>query len=215
LDEAKLDEEAKAWYSHKLIEDTLVAIRKNNMTAVFAKNKELAVDEVMKRIPPKAKVTHGGSLSIDELGLIEALQKGDYNYLRKVPPDKNSEERRKAFYADIFLTSVNAVTRDGRLIAIDGTGNRTAAILFGPKKVIVVAGINKIVETLEDGMKRIKEYVAPVHARRRNWDLPCTRTGKCINCKHRNRICNKTMIVEYERDKDRITVILIGHTLGI
>ncbi len=215
-DEVKLAGKAKGWYTSKLIADTMGAIGKNNMTAIFAKDKETALDEVLKRIPKNATVSHGGSLTIKELGLIEKLSEGDYHYLRGgIAESKEKEIRRRGFYSDIYITSVNAITKDGRLIAIDGTGNRTAAIMFGPDKVIIIAGKNKIVETLEDGLVRIKEYVAPVHAKRRNHDLPCAVTGKCVNCRSKNRICNKTMIIEYERDSDRMTVILVGEELGI
>lgn len=208
---------SKEWYFKKLIESTLIAITKNNMTGVFAEKKESVVHEIMKRIPKGGTVTHGGSLTVEELGLADKLLEGNFNYLRRdrpIEPDVG-EIRRKAFYADVYLTSVNAVTKDGKLVAIDGFGNRTAAILFGPKKVIVVAGKNKIVETLDDALKRIKKYVAPVHAKRRGLDLPCAKTGKCVDCKTEKRICNKMMIVEYEREKDRITVILVGEDLGI
>jgi len=215
-EEVKLAEETKVWYSSKLIADTMGAIQKNNMTAIFAKDKETALDEVLKRIPKNATVSHGGSLTIKELGLIERLSEGDYHYLRGgIAESKEKEIRRKGFYSDIYITSVNAITKDGRLIAIDGTGNRTASIMFGPDKIMIIAGKNKIVETLEDGLRRIKEYVAPIHAKRRNHDLPCAVTGKCVNCRSKNRICNKIMIIEYERDSNRMTVILVGEELGI
>jgi len=218
MDEVRLAEEAKLWYSNKIIQDTLNAIKQNNITAVFAENRDIAVEEIMKRIPAKATVTHGGSLTIRELGLIDRLSKGNYNYLRvkgKSSASDSAEIRRAAFYADVYLTSVNAITRDGRLVAIDGYGNRTAAIMFGPSKVIIVAGKNKIVDTLDDALKRIRDFVAPVHARRRNWNVPCTETGKCVNCKKTDRICNKTMIIEYERDQDRTTLVLVDEDLGI
>jgi len=98
---------------------------------------------------------------------------------------------------------------------MDGFGNRAACLLFGPKKVIVVAGKNKLVGTMEDGIKRIREYVAPVHAKRRGWNLPCTKSGTCADCKDPIRICNKLAVLQYERDRDRTTVIIVGEDLGI
>jgi hypothetical protein len=113
------------------------------------------------------------------------------------------------------LTSVNAITTAGELMALDGIGNRIASLLFGPRKVVVVAGKNKIVNTLDDGIRRIKEYAAPIHAKRRGWDLPCTKTGRCVDCRDPRRICNKLAVLQYERDRERITVILVGEDLGI
>jgi L-lactate utilization protein LutB len=208
---------SKEWYFKKLIEDTITGLKRNNIAGVFTKNKEDAINEIMKRIPERGTVTHGGSLTIEELGVANKLLEGNYNFLRRNRPAESDlgEIRRKAFYADVYLTSVNAITKDGMLIAIDGFGNRTAAIMFGPKKVIVVAGKNKIVETLDDAFKRIEHYAAPLHAKRRGWNLPCTETGKCVDCKTERRICNKVSIVKYEREKNRITVILVAENLGL
>ena len=210
--------EAKHWYFEKRIEETVSAINKNNMEGLYVKDKETALNEILKRIPRNATVSHGGSYTLHEIGIIKLLKKGKYYYLGKNSSPGQSvtdETRLKDFSVDIYLTSVNAITLKGELIAIDGFGNRAACLLFGPKKVLVVAGKNKIVNTLEDGIRRTKEYVAPIHAKRRNWNLPCAQVGKCVNCNDPKKICNKIGIIQYERDKDRITVILVGEDLGI
>jgi L-lactate utilization protein LutC len=209
---------AKRWHFEKEIEETLKSIRKNNMEGIYAKDKEAALKEVLKRIPKNATVSHGGSFTLRELGMIEILKKGEYRYLREKITQRHSvtdDMRLEDFSSDVFLTSVNAITLEGELIAMDGFGNRVACLLFGPKKVVVIAGKNKIVKNLEDGMNRIREYAAPIHAKRRNWDLPCTKVGKCVDCKDPGRICNKIGILKYERDKERTTVILVGEDLGI
>ena len=218
MEEEKELIKAKRWHFEKEIEETLKSIRKNNMEGIYAKDKEAALKEVLKRIPKKATVSHGGSFTLRELGMIEILKKGEYRYLREKITQRHSvtdDMRLEDFSSDVFLTSVNAITLDGELIAMDGFGNRVACLLFGPKKVVVIAGKNKIVKNLEDGMNRIREYAAPIHAKRRNWDLPCTKTGKCVDCKDPGRICNKIGILKYERDKERTTVILVGEDLGI
>jgi len=218
MEEEKELIKAKRWHFEKEIEETLKSIRKNNMEGIYAKDKEAALKEILKRIPKKATVSHGGSFTLRELGMIEILKKGEYRYLREKITQRHSvtdDMRLEDFSSDVFLTSVNAITLDGELIAMDGFGNRVACLLFGPKKVVVIAGKNKIVKNLEDGMNRIREYAAPIHAKRRNWDLPCTKVGKCVDCKDPGRICNKIGILKYERDKERTTVILVGEDLGI
>lgn len=218
MEEEKRMTEAKRWHFEKQIQETIKAINKNNMEGIYVKDKEGALEEILKRIPKNATVTHGGSYTLKELGMSDILKKGRYRYLREDSSENDASRHdvhMKAFSSDVYLTSVNAITMEGELIAVDGTGNRVACLFFGPKKVLVVAGKNKIVSTLEDGIRRIKEYVAPVHAKRRNWDLPCTQVGKCVNCSAPRRICNRLAILQYERDKDRTTVILVGEDLGI
>ncbi len=218
MEEEKELIEAKRWHFEKQIGETISAINKNNMEGIYAKDKKAALNEILKRIPSNATVSHGGSYTLRELGMIEILKKGEYRYLRGKIIQRHSmsdEMRTEDFSSDVYLTSANAITLEGELIVMDGFGNRAACLLFGPKKVLVVAGKNKIVRNLDEGMTRIREYVAPVHAKRRNWDLPCTKAGKCVDCKDPRRICNKIGILKYERDKERTTVILVGEDLGI
>lgn len=218
MDEDKKLIEAKRWHAEKRIQETIHAINRNNMEGIYAKDREEALNEILARIPPNATVSHGGSYTLQELGITEILRKGEYRYLRQqIDPNEEEEHdiRIKSFSSDVYLTSVNAITRAGELIALDGFGNRVACLLFGPQKVLVVAGRNKIVDTLEDGIKRIKEYAAPIHAKRRGWDLPCTKTGTCVDCRDPRRICNKLAILQYERNRGRTTVILVGEDLGI
>ena len=139
------------------------------------------------------------------------------------------EERRRmqreAFLSDIFLTGTNAVTLDGKLVNIDGLGNRVAAMIFGPQKVIVVAGVNKIVKDENQALERIRQFAAPINARRHYTqhnrpefsDLPCVRTGKCVDCNHKWRICHFTVIIEgaWFQEEARTNVVLVGEELGI
>jgi hypothetical protein len=218
MHEEKALNEARHWHSGKKIEETLNSLRRNNMEGLYVENREAALGEILKRIPPSATVSHGGSYTLQEIGINEILRKGEYRYLRRDIPANEREDHDvqiKSLSSDVYLTSVNAITTAGELMALDGIGNRIASLLFGPRKVVVVAGKNKIVNTLDDGIRRIKEYVAPVHAKRRGWDLPCTKTGRCVDCRDPRRICNKLAVLQYERDRERITVILVGEDLGI
>ncbi|MCJ7596993.1 MAG: lactate utilization protein [Desulfobacterales bacterium] len=217
MDETKKLSDALRWHNEKRIRETLAAIKRNNMSGIYVKSREAALKEILLRIPKGASVSHGGSRTLKELGIDEFLNKGGYEYLlANASWDVGTRESRlRDFGCDVFLTSVNAITLRGELIALDGFGNRAACLLFGPRKLLVIAGKNKIVETLEDGIKRIKDYVAPVHARRRGQNLPCAKAGRCVDCRSPVRICNKLAVLQYERDSDRTTVILVGEDLGI
>jgi hypothetical protein len=218
MDEEKKLIEARQWHAEKCIEETLHALNKNNMEGVYARDRREALNEILQRIPSNATVTHGGSYTLQEIGIKEILRKGHYRYLMGEVPANGGEEHDiqiKGFSSDVYLTSVNAITTAGELIALDGIGNRVSSLFFGPRKVLVVAGKNKIVSTLDDGIRRIKEYAAPVHAKRRGWDLPCAKAGTCVDCRDPKRICNKLAVLQYERDRERTTVILVGEDLGI
>ena len=218
MDDEKKLIEARQWHAEKRVQETLCAINKNNMEGVYARDRREALNEILKRIPPNATVTHGGSYTLQEIGITDILRNGEYRYLRREVPANEREDRDvqiKGFSSDVYLTSVNAITSAGELIALDGIGNRVSSLFFGPRKVVVVAGKNKIVNSLDDGIRRLKEYAAPVHAKRRGWDLPCTKTGTCVECRDPKRICNKLAVLQYERDRERTTVILVGEDLGI
>ena len=123
--------------------------------------------------------------------------------------------RKESLLSDVFLSSTNALTMDGKLVNIDGLGNRVAALIFGPKKVIVVAGINKIVPDVEAALDRIKNYVTPIHGKRRDRAIPCAKTGKCVDCHVPLRSCNAVVTIEGQRHMDRMTVIIFGEELGL
>ena len=211
--------EAKKAFQEMQVQEVIAALRKRRMDATFVPNKDEALKSVLSLIPEGAKVGYGGSLTLDELGIKEALKKGNYQLIDRGRPGISEEElfllRRESLLTDVFLCSANALTRDGKLVNIDGSGNRLAALTFGPKKVIVVAGVNKIVDNLERGLDRVRNYVTPLHACRRGWNLPCAKTGHCVDCRSPQRVCCTITVTEYQRVKDRLTVILIGETLGI
>ena len=211
--------EAKKAFQEIQVQEVITALRKRQMEGAFVPNKEEALKTVLSLIPEGSKVGYGGSLTLDELGIKEALKKGNYQLVDRGRPGASEAEmfalRRESLLTDVFLCSTNALTRDGKMVNIDGSGNRLAALTFGPKKVIVVAGINKIVDDVERGLERVRNYAAPLHARRRGWDLPCAKTGRCVDCRSPRRICCTVTVTEYQREKDRVTVILVGETLGI
>ncbi|MBN1200196.1 MAG: lactate utilization protein [Bacteroidales bacterium] len=179
-----------------------------------------AVEEICRMIPPGAVVGLGGSETVIETGLLEALRKLDINLLDRYRKDVTEQEveemRESGFTSDLFITSTNAITLDGILVNQDGQGNRVACLIYGPKKVIVITGMNKVTENLEQAISRIKTIAAPMNALRRNKLTPCSKTGVChdAGCFPPNRICNQLVITEGSRTRDRITVLLIGSEYG-
>ena len=211
--------ETRHWYNEMLAGRVIKSLEKNSMNGIYVQTKEEVLEKVISLIPEGSKVGTGGSLSLDQIGVKDVLRNGNYSFIDRNLPGLSEEEshqmRRDSLHADVFLTSTNALTMDGKLVNIDGTGNRVAAISYGPTKVIVVAGINKIVTDLEAAIRRIKDYVTLLHARRRDRSVPCAKTGVCVDCKIPERSCNIVTIIEHQRQKDRITIIIVGEELGL
>jgi hypothetical protein len=188
--------------------------------ASYCSTNAQAIDEICKMVPEGATVALGGSVSIMQSGLLEALRKMKITLLdryRSGITDAEVEEMGlRGMTADILLTSSNAITTDGKIVNEDGHGNRVAALIFGPKKVILLVGINKIVGTVEDGLKRIKEVAAPLNCIRLGLDTPCALTGFCVDeeCHPPARICSQITVIEASRVKDRMHVVIVGEELG-
>ncbi len=190
----------------------------HDFKAVYARTREEAVQELWKHITPKQKIGVGGSLTIRGLGILEKLEaQGCILYDHWKPGLSNEtvfEIRKSQMTSDLFLSSANAVTQNGELVNIDGIGNRVNSINFGPGKIILVAGYNKIVEDVQAGIERIKNVSAPLNARRLNIDVPCAKVGKCVDCNSPNRICRVLVIHERKPSLTDILIILVGEELG-
>ncbi len=235
VDETDISEE-RGWFYREHAKRVIDNLQKRNMNGQYVSNRNEALSAVLKMIPPGAVVARGDSVSLEQIGLILELKRRSQNKLID-PFERNAdgflvptaEERRRmqreAFFADIFLTGTNAITLDGKLVNIDGLGNRVSALIFGPEKVIVVAGVNKIVKDVNEALERIHQFAAPMNAKRHYLkhhnvefgDLPCVRTGRCVDCNVDQRICRYTVIVEgtSTREKGRINVVLVEEELGI
>lgn len=198
----------------------ITALKANDFEAIYMDNSKEALKKVISLIPTSAKVGVGGSVTIREIGLLEALEKQGNNVfpIANWEQDLRVEEKLKvrieAMTSDIYLTSSNAITLKGQLVNIDGTGNRVGALIFGPKKVIVVAGANKLVDTLEDAFARIKSIACPLNGKRLNRKTPCALTGMCTDCNSPDRMCKITVILERKPNLSDITVVLVGENLG-
>jgi hypothetical protein len=200
------------------VERTIQALKKNNFEALFVPDSKRALDEAMNRIPDGATVGVGGSVTLGQIGLLEALAGRN---IRLISPGqaRSNEERldliRRCFSAEVFLTGTNAVTEDGKLYNVDATGNRVGAMFIGPQKVIVVSGINKIVRDLDAAERRVREWVAPQNAKRLKRKTPCVETGVCADCNSSDRICNIHVALVKKPARTEMIVILVGENLGI
>jgi hypothetical protein len=201
-------------------EEIIKNLNKRNMDGIYFEKTEQAVASILSEIPEGVLVGLGGSESIIESGLVDGLRKKNIRLLDRYKEGVNKEEvwemRREGLSADIYILSSNAVTMDGKIVNMDGIGNRVAAMIFGPGKVILLVGMNKIVKTVEDAVTRIKNYVAPRNAIRVNIDTPCSKKGFCQEpyCTPPHRICSQLVILESSMFPDRIKLFLVGEELG-
>lgn len=200
-----------------LAQKVIKGLESRNMSGYYAANKEEALKKALELIPEGGSVTMGGAMSAHEIGLVEAVKSGNYNFIDR-DTAKTPEEKRAAmlagYDADIFLSSANAMTDDGILVNIDGNSNRVSMIAQGPKKVIFIVGMNKVCDDIDGAMKRARNVAAPINAQRFGLSTPCSKTGSCMNCKSPDTICCQFLITRFSRHKDRIHVILVNDNLG-
>jgi len=235
IDETDLSQERK-WFYEQRAKRVVENLQKKNISAQYVSSQQEALSALMEMIPPGAVVARADSVTLEQIGVISEIKKRNQNglidpferdadgfYITETGERQRME--RETFFADIFLTGTNAITLDGKLVNIDGFGNRVSAMIFGPKKVIVVVGVNKITKDSNEAIERIHQIAAPINAKRHSLkhhrpelsDLPCVRTGSCIDCNHDWRICRYTVIIEgtMTRERGRINVVLVGEELGI
>ena len=197
----------------RLAQTVIKGLQSRNMTGYYAEDKEAALKQALKLIEENSTISMGGCMSAHEIGLVQALQEGNYQYL-----DRSKMEPREgllaAYDSDVFLSSANAMTSDGILVNIDGNSNRVSCIAQGPKKVIFIVGMNKVCDDLDSAMKRARNVAAPINAQRFEVKTPCKETGKCFDCKSPDTICCQFLITRYSRHTGRIHVILVNDNLG-
>lgn len=235
MDEKDLSQEKKRYYEVRA-KSVIKSLLKREINGQYAASRPEALNAVMEMIRPGATVARGDSVSVDQVGVMEEIIKRAQNKIIN-PLIRNadgnftydSHERhrleREAFFADVFISSTNAITLDGKLVSIDGHGNRVSAMICGPNKVIIVVGANKIVKDVDEALARIHNVATPVNAIRHSLkhnmpegqDLPCVKVGYCVDCNHPAKPCQYTVIIEGSgiMDKGRLNVVLIGEELGI
>lgn len=214
----------------KTIEKTMENLKRNKMKPYFCNTKVEAIEIVKSLLKDGDTVSHGGSHTLAELGIPDILKSGNYNYLDRSVPGFTREQveeiYRKSYFADVYLTSSNAITENGELYNVDGNSNRVSAILYGPKSVIVVCGYNKIVKNIDEAINRVKSIAAPKNTVRLNCDTYCNKKGHCVSldeskssdmcsgCHSDGRICCNYAVSAQQRHPDRIKVIIVGEELG-
>lgn len=192
-------------------------LESRNMKGYFVGNKEAAVVQAMELITEGSSIGWGGSMTVDASGIKQVLSAGNYHLIDRDKATSQEEVDRlvrECFSADYFLTSSNAISEDGILVNIDGNSNRVAAICFGPKKVIMMVGMNKVVKTEGDALSRARSIAAPINAQRFSIQTPCKHTGSCTNCLSEDTICCQFLTTRFSKHADRIHVILIDESIG-
>lgn len=205
-------------YIRDLVNRTVVSLEQRGLKAVSAKSGAEARDAVLAMIAPGSTIGVGGSVTLREIGLIEALEtRGHTIYQRwgaQVSQAIDLDYRRAQLTCDVFLSSSNAVTVEGELVNMDGVGNRVASMIFGPGKVIVVAGWNKIVPDVNAAIQRIRNTAAPLNAKRLELKVPCAKTGYCTDCDAPDNMCRVTSIISRKPRRTDLSVVLIEEKLG-
>ena len=212
-----MDEFGK-WHNEILGNKVVKALEKNGFHAIYFETKEQAENFIMYHVKSGDDVGFGGSQTIKALDLKKRIREIGGNILDHGDFGLNKEQKlqvmRAELVSDLFLCSSNAITLNGELVNIDGAGNRVAAMTFGPRKVIVVAGVNKIVEDIEEGFRRIRNNASPKNNKRLSLKNPCTINGNCIDCKSETRICRAYSVLKRKPMQSDISVVIIGEELG-
>lgn len=208
----------------KRVEKLIKNLEKNNMCGYYVDNRTAVVPLVSKILCDGDTIATGGSMSLFECGVIDHLRSGKYNFLDRYKPGLTPQQLQEiymeSFLADVYFSSSNAITDNGELYNVDGNSNRVAAICYGPKSVIIVVGWNKIVKDLDEAIARVKTIAAPKNGNRLSCDTFCKSTGRCVSdnmtvgCNSNDRMCSNYVVSSYQRQKNRIKVILVGENLG-
>lgn len=205
-------------YYDKRAQVLIKNFQSRHFEAYYCKTKEEALQQALQLIPEGATVGWGGALSAQQIGLMDAVSQGNYvaqDRDKAANPQEREEIMRKCLLSDVFITGSNAISLDGQLVNIDGNGNRVAAIVYGPRQVIVIAGMNKVADTLEAAVVRARTVAAPSNKQRFALNTPCEVTGTCADCKSEGCICNQILITRNSKPAGRIKVILVGEELGL
>ncbi len=197
-----------------LAKKVIAGLESRNMSGYYAAGKEDALAKALELIPEGSSVTMGGCMSAREIGLVDAVKNGNYDFIDRDAAEDKRAAMLAAYDADVYLASANAITEDGVMVNIDGNSNRVSAIAQGPRKVVFIVGMNKVCDDVDGAMKRARNVAAPINAQRFGLNTPCAKTGSCFNCKSPDTICCQFLITRFSRHKDRIHVILVNDDLG-
>lgn len=207
----------KQAYFDKRAQVLVKNLRSRHFDAYYCADRGQALAKALDLIPKGSTVGWGGALSAQQIGLMDALNAGKYHAIdrdKAATPEEREQAMKKCLLADVFITGANALSLDGQMVNIDGNGNRVAAIVYGPETVLVIAGMNKVADTLEAAVTRARTVAAPMNKQRFPAQTPCEVTGACVDCRSDGCICNQVLITRNCKPAGRIKFILVGETLG-
>lgn len=205
-------------YYDKRAQALVKNLQKRHFDAYYCETAEEALKKALELIPEGVSVGWGGAMSAEQVGLLEAVRQGNFRAIdrdKAATPQERNQIMRQCLFADWFITGANALSLDGEMVNIDGNGNRVAAIVYGPEKVLVIAGMNKVMDTLDDALTRARTVAAPMNKQRFGSDTPCGVTGSCVDCLSDGCICNQILITRNCRVPGRIQFIIVGEELGL
>ena len=204
----------KELYTDKRAQILVRNLQNRHFGAYYCKTKEEALAKALELIPEGASVGWGGATSAQQIGLLDAVHDPKYRCIdRDTAPDR-AQAMRECLWADVFITGANAISLDGQMVNIDGIGNRLSAICYGPKSIVVIAGMNKVADSLELAIQRARTVAAPINKQRFPGDTPCLVTGSCADCRSEACICNEILVTRNCRPAGRIQFVLVGEELG-
>jgi hypothetical protein len=207
------------WYCEKLAERTIAALQKNHFGAQYFSKASEALEDLWKMIPAGATVGVGGSVTLNQICFQDEIQKRPVKFLnpfaKGLSPEDIMRIRREILTADFFVGSSNAVTEDGKLFNIDATGNRIGPMMFGPKKVVLICGVNKIVKNVEEAQTKVQEWTSPMNVKRLGYKPPCGQTGVCVDCSVPERICNAYLVLAKKPRLTDYLIYIVGESLGL
>ncbi len=209
--------ENKVIRNRLLAETVIKGLKSRHMNGYYAETKEDALKMALDMIPTGSTIGWGGSMSIAEIGLKKAVLEGDYTVYDRTSAKDMAERKQidmKVYGSDVYLTSTNAITEDGILVNLDGNSNRVSCIAYGPEKVIMIVGLNKVAKDFDAAVYRVRNEAAPINAQRFDKPTPCRTTGTCADCKSMDSICCNLLVTRLERHPDRMHVILVNDDLG-
>lgn len=210
--------EPKKKYYEKRAQLLVKNLHSRHFDAYYCETAQQALAKALELIPEGSTVGWGGAMSAEQIGLIDALRAGNYATIDrdKAPTPAEREKAMKQYLmADVFVAGANALSIDGQMVSIDGNGNRVAAIVYGPDSVVIVAGMNKVVDSLEDAVRRARTVAAPSNKQRFALQTPCEVTGTCADCKSDGCICNQILITRNCKPAGRIKFVIVGEELGL
>lgn len=207
----------KQMYYEKRAQVLIKNLKSRNFEAYYCPTSEEALEKALELIPKGSVVGWGGATSAQQIGLLDVLKTGDYREIdrdKAATPEDRQQMMRQCLFSDVFVTGANALSLDGEMVNIDGMGNRVASIVYGPKSVVVIAGMNKVADTLEDAVVRARNVAAPINKQRFAAETPCMVTGTCADCKSEGCICNQILVTRRSNPAGRIKFIIVGEELG-